>query len=253
MRGFLVASILKPKVRRTSDPPKVQVLADRKIERATKPLAVVETRNLHHTHQTVFGGLEFAMFSEEFVATADPPAAHPFQSEILSELLAAASAAFDSDHDSAKTYLRRAEELVRVGRKERQPSVAEARVFLRGGLAAWQRNRLTTYVQANIGSNIHVADLATLVRLSKGHFFRAFRETFGEAPGSYIARQRIRQGQSLMLNSRARLSEIALACGMCDQPHFTRVFGKFVGLSPRAWRRKFAGDPEGIAGPRPTK
>jgi AraC family transcriptional regulator len=193
------------------------------------------------------------MSSEEFIATEHRPAAHPLESEILSELLAAASAAFDNDRDSAKNYLRRAEELVRVGRTERQPSVPEERVFLRGGLAAWQRNRLTTYIQANIGANIHVADLARLVRLSKGHFFRAFRETFGEAPGSYITRQRIQLGQSLMLNSQARLSEIALACGMCDQPHFTRVFGKFVGLSPRAWRRKFAGDPESIPGPRPTE
>jgi AraC-like DNA-binding protein len=193
------------------------------------------------------------MSSEEFVATEHRPAGHPLESEILSELLAAASAAFDNDRDSAKHYLRRAEELVRVGRKERPPSVPGERASLRGGLAAWQRNRLTTYVRANIGSNINVADLAGLVRLSKGHFFRAFRETFGEAPGSYITRQRIQLGQSLMLNSQARLSEIALACGMCDQPHFTRVFGKFVGLSPRAWRRKFAGDPESIPGPRPTE
>jgi AraC family transcriptional regulator len=33
------------------------------------------------------------------------------------------------------------------------------------------------------------------------------------------------------------LSEIALACGFADQSHFSRVFTRQTGLSPRVWRR----------------
>ena len=44
----------------------------------------------------------------------------------------------------------------------------------------------------------------------------------------------------LMLRSGERLSQIALNCGHCDQSHFTRVFRRKVGMSPRAWRRQFA-------------
>jgi AraC-like DNA-binding protein len=73
-----------------------------------------------------------------------------------------------------------------------------------------------------------------------GHFFRAFRESFGEPPFAHIARQRIQRAQSLMLSSRASLSQIAFDCGMCDQAHFTRVFRRVVGINPGVWRRQSA-------------
>jgi AraC-like DNA-binding protein len=43
-----------------------------------------------------------------------------------------------------------------------------------------------------------------------------------------------------MRKSRTPLSQIALACGMCDQPHFTRIFHRVVGVSPGLWRRQLA-------------
>ena len=96
------------------------------------------------------------------------------------------------------------------------------------------------YVEANIGSNIRTTDLARVVRLSKAYFFRAFRNSFGDSPMAYVVKRRVSLGQELMRNSRASLSQIALACGMCDQAHFTRVFHRVVGVSPGLWRREFA-------------
>ena len=78
------------------------------------------------------------------------------------------------------------------------------------------------------------------MRLSTGHFFRAFRKSFGEAPLAYVARRRIQRSQELMLGSRATLAQIALDCGMFDQPHFTRVFRRIVGLNPSVWRHEFS-------------
>jgi AraC-like DNA-binding protein len=50
--------------------------------------------------------------------------------------------------------------------------------------------------------------------------------------------------QSLMLTSREPLCEIALRCGLYDQPHFTRVFRRIVGETPNAWRRTRWGEIE---------
>ena len=79
-----------------------------------------------------------------------------------------------------------------------------------------------------------------MAQLSASHFTRAFKETFGETPLGYVSRQRMRYAQDLMLRSGECLSQIALTCGHCDQSHFTRVFRRKVGMSPRAWRRQFA-------------
>lgn len=156
----------------------------------------------------------------------------------LSKLIEAASATLDGDRETAKGYMQRAAELLR-GFCEARGIAPAALSCGRGGLATWQQKRVVAYVEANIGTNIRAIDLARVVRLSKGHFFRAFRESFGEPPMAYVVKRRVVLGQELMRKSPAPLSQIALACGMCDQPHFTRLFHRIVGVSPGLWRRQF--------------
>jgi AraC family transcriptional regulator len=159
---------------------------------------------------------------------------HSLNSEALSKLISVAAATLDSDRATARACIKRAAELLSVT-DEARPAPAAA---IRGGLAPWQQKNVHAYVAANIGSTIRVRDLARVTRLSVGHFFRAFRESFGEPPFAHITRQRIQRAQSLMLNSGASLSQIAFDCGMCDQSHFTRVFRRIVGTNPGVWRRQ---------------
>jgi AraC family transcriptional regulator len=162
-------------------------------------------------------------------------AGHSFGSETLSKLISVAAATLDSDRATARACIERAAELLSVTDEARRAPLAAA---IRGGLAPWQQKNVSEYVSTNIGSTIRVRDLARVARLSVGHFFRAFRESFGEPPFAHIARQRIQRAQSLMLSSRASLSQIAFDIGMCDQAHFTRVFRRIVGINPGVWRRQ---------------
>lgn len=84
---------------------------------------------------------------------------------------------------------------------------------------------------------IRNSDLAALARLSTFHFIVAFRHRFGSSPHQYIIRRRLEHAQGLMLSTEATLSEVAVECGFADQPHFTRMFRRFAGESPAAWRR----------------
>lgn len=158
----------------------------------------------------------------------------PFVSAALSKLISVAAATLDSDRATARACIERAAELLGATDAVRPVPVTSNR----GGLAPWQQKQVAEYVAANIGSTIRVRDLASVARLSVGHFFRAFRESFGEPPLAHIARQRIQRAQSLMLSSRASLSQIAFDCGMSDQAHFTRVFRRIVGINPGVWRRQ---------------
>jgi AraC-like DNA-binding protein len=73
--------------------------------------------------------------------------------------------------------------------------------------------------------------------LSKSHFTRAFKRTFGVSPCTYLLLRRIEVAQGLMLTTCQPLSSIALSCGMYDQSHFTRSFHRLVGETPDSWRR----------------
>jgi AraC family transcriptional regulator len=158
--------------------------------------------------------------------------------ETLVQLLVSATAAFDCDRDGAEACIQGAVALLQgiaCRQKHRRSGIPAAR----GGLHPRQAKLVATYIEANIDSNLQVADLARIVQLSISHFSRAFRRTFDEPPHVYVMRQRMRRAQVIMLSSLKPISQIALDCGMSDQAHFTRVFRKMIGISPGRWRRQF--------------
>jgi len=144
------------------------------------------------------------------------------------------------DRVSARHFIGSASaSLVDTGTQGDTPgAVSEASAGRRcGGLAPWQVRRLKTHMEENLGGAIYCEDLARLVRLSVSHFMRAFKESFGCAPHAFLIRRRMERAQGLMLTTDEALGQIALTCGLSDQSHMTRLFQKWVGESPAAWRR----------------
>jgi AraC family transcriptional regulator len=173
----------------------------------------------------------------------------------IASLLCTASAALEIDPNTARACIARAAALLRVGiaRLDGDPNVS---LPPRGGLAPWQARRVMLHVTGHLTERLQARELAAVAELSTSHFFRAFRESFGDAPMLYVTKQRMQRAQELMLHSREPLAQIALACGLCDQAHFTRTFRRIVGMSPRAWRRQFAGprDPQSVTSePEPAR
>jgi AraC-like DNA-binding protein len=62
----------------------------------------------------------------------------------------------------------------------------------------------------------------------------------GVAPHRWLINRRVELAKDLLRDRETSLSEIALRCGFADQSHFTRVFTRWAGVSPGAWRRDMA-------------
>jgi AraC family transcriptional regulator len=159
-------------------------------------------------------------------------------SAVAAQLVEAACYARDGDSQSAQLRIARAVEL--LDKQSRSPPVIvrrELQQVERGGFAAWQARRVKTHVDTHIAETIRLDDLAALLDLSYSHFCRLFKNSFGVTTHVYIMRRRIEVAQGLMLTTSEPLSDIALACGMSDQAHFTRSFRRIVGQTPYAWRK----------------
>ena len=113
-------------------------------------------------------------------------------------------------------------------------------MLAQGGLAPWQAKCVAAFVEAHLGEDCQVGDLAKVAQLSTSHFARAFKKSFGETPREYITRRRIHHAQAIMVSSQEPLAKIALDCGMADQSHFCRAFRRVVGVSPALWRRRLS-------------
>jgi AraC family transcriptional regulator len=153
-------------------------------------------------------------------------------------LIDAAVAAFDADRDTSRRYLLRASAI--LGMKRRARSAESAGRSERGGLLAWQLNRIVDYIESHLADKITATDLANHIEVSVTHLFRAFKISVGVTPCNYIARRRVELACTMLSTTREPLSQVAVGCGMCDQAHLSRVFRRMIGMSPSAWRREHA-------------
>ena len=97
---------------------------------------------------------------------------------------------------------------------------------------------MVAYVEANLAEPISLADLAVVAGMSRMYFASQFRAATGLKPHDYVLRKRIERAQHLLSGTSEALVEVALAVGFQTQAHFTTVFKKLVGATPRRWRRQ---------------
>jgi AraC-like DNA-binding protein len=153
----------------------------------------------------------------------------------LTELIIQANQCMETDQEQARRCIQRAAELVRSTGGCSVCAIDPLAAC--SGLAAWQRKKLTAYIDSNIGQKILTRDLAAHVQMSPGHFFRMFRISFEMSPHRYIMNRRVQRAELMMATSGESLARIAFACGLSDQAHFSRIFRSIVGVSPSDWRR----------------
>jgi AraC-like DNA-binding protein len=109
-----------------------------------------------------------------------------------------------------------------------------------GGLSPARTHRICEFINSNLERNISLETLAEMAGLSVHHFARAFKQSVGMPPHSYVLQRRIEHAQMMLRNTELSLSEIALSAGFSDQSHLARHFRRMTGMSPSAvrWRHR---------------
>ncbi len=93
------------------------------------------------------------------------------------------------------------------------------------------------YIDEHYAEPVRLETLGRIAGLSPFHLQRIFRESEGQSPNEYLQDVRIRKAAEL-LDCDTPIVEAALMTGFYDQSHFTNVFRKATGTTPRKYRRK---------------
>jgi len=111
-----------------------------------------------------------------------------------------------------------------------------------GHLADWQLMRARKYIAENLHARLRIGTVARMVNLSPSYFSRAFKASEGVPFSDFVLVSRIELAKQLLATTHQSIAQIALECGLADQSHLTRIFNRFVGVPPRAWRCRSVAD-----------
>jgi len=103
------------------------------------------------------------------------------------------------------------------------------------GAEAMQR-----YVHEHLDDDLRVEALARHFHMSPRNFTRVFGKSVGVAPGRYVEQCRLERARQLLEETSEPLATIAERCGYATPDGLRVAFDRNLGVSPRAYRRRFA-------------
>jgi AraC family transcriptional regulator len=113
-----------------------------------------------------------------------------------------------------------------------------------GGLSRRALLRAQGYIEAHLGEPLRLDDIARAAHLSRAHFARAFRVSTGESVMRYVCRLRMEQAKALLIGSEHSIAEISAMLGFSHHSHFTRLFRREIGVTPRLFAHLYGAPPE---------
>jgi AraC family transcriptional regulator len=107
---------------------------------------------------------------------------------------------------------------------------------LAGRLSASVRRRVIDYIEAHLGDDLGLADLAQVAGMGTHHFAHCFKASLGMPPHRYVRQCRLEAAARLLTASSLPIADIALSMGFSSQSHFTQAFRQHTGTTPAAAR-----------------
>jgi AraC family transcriptional regulator len=125
--------------------------------------------------------------------------------------------------------------LALVGYLQTRHAAIDAAPPPRHRLSKAQVKLLSDFVEARLGSDLRVVNLAAVVNLSPHYLTRLFSASFGMTPHRYVLQRRLEAGRR-MLKTDAPIAHVAYSLGFSSQAHFTAAFRRYTGSTPARLR-----------------
>lgn len=108
------------------------------------------------------------------------------------------------------------------------------------------RNDIAAVVEEYFNKNISIEDMAELSGRSLSTFKRDFHRTFNSTPARWIRERRLSWAAQLIRNSSKNITEISFESGYESLSHFSSLFRKRYGMTPRQYRSELNSTKSGL-------
>jgi AraC-like DNA-binding protein len=156
-------------------------------------------------------------------------------SVVAAQLVEAACRARSGDREATRAHIARAIALLRGKPRPGQRAILESSAHR---LDKLRLRRVLNYIDANIGNDICLENLARVARYSLFHFARKFTVAMGISPHRYISEVRMKVAMAELVAGKLPLAEIAFNAHFSSQASFTRAFRRATGMTPLEYRRR---------------
>ena len=102
--------------------------------------------------------------------------------------------------------------------------------------------RARDHVDRHYTEPLDLETLAGIAGLSKFHFQRLFKATYGRTPATYLTERRVERAQDLLRATNLTVTEVCHAVGFSSLGSFSSRFSALVGETPSAFQRRYAAD-----------
>jgi len=95
---------------------------------------------------------------------------------------------------------------------------------------------IKNYIQEHLCEEISISQIAAALQISYHYMCHLFKDVTGKTVNAYRTEQRIRKAKRMLVDTSAKISDIAVNCGFDNLAYFTEVFTKLTGMPPTHFR-----------------
>ena len=97
--------------------------------------------------------------------------------------------------------------------------------------------RVARYIDSRYAEDVTIEQLVREFYVSPYHLSHMFREKTGYSLKQYLLRRRLGEAQMRLATTQDSIQAIAEAIGFEDASYFSRIFSKYIGMTPSEYRK----------------
>ncbi len=93
------------------------------------------------------------------------------------------------------------------------------------------------YMTAHFSEDINVEEISDMLNIDRTHLYKLCKKYTNMSPKEFLTQKRIANAKDLLIYSKNSITEIAHACGFHDSSSFSKIFRKYVQMSPSEYQK----------------